>query len=153
MQTTWADISPLDADTEKMLNSFLADPSVNKHNSADEVAMNANAFNASGWPGSVHRSLSDNAPIFGLSPSVPMGVSPGLAGFYQDQSDPTKLSDPWSLPSDFTSVPSSASNLSNMYRTLSDAMPPSLSNDSAYTTSDAQSSHGDMLQPLATIPA
>ncbi|KAJ1023452.1 hypothetical protein NDA16_003069 [Ustilago loliicola] len=153
MQNNWADVSPLDADTEKMLNSFLADSANSDTCDGAKAANKSNNAFASAWPGSVQRSLSDNVPFFGLSPSGPMGVSPGLAGFYQDQSDPTKPSNAWSLPSDYAAtVPTPTSTISSMYRTLSDAMPHSLSNDGIYTASDAQSMQGDMIHPLGTIP-
>lgn len=143
MQSNWADMSPLDGDTEKMLNSFFNDSSANNSND-DSAGMNATNF-ANGWPGSVNRSLSDNA-IFGLSPSVPFGVSPGLANLYQDHADPSKPSNIWS------SVVPSSNNTPGMYSMLSDSMMPSLSNGSTRTPSDAPSMQGDMVHPLGTVP-
>ncbi|SPO27176.1 related to white collar 1 protein [Ustilago trichophora] len=150
MQFNWADVSPLDVDTEKRLNSLFTDPSATSYD--DSNTINSGAF-ANSWPGSVNRSLSDNASIFGLSPSAPLGVSPGLASFYHDQADPTKPSNAWSLPSDFAAaVPTPTSSLSSMYPMLSEGMPPSLSNGSTQTPSDAQSLQGDMVHPLGSIP-
>ncbi|SOV06062.1 related to white collar 1 protein [Ustilago sp. UG-2017a] len=154
MQTNWADVSTLDLDTEKMLNNFLAD-SANPHtrDGAINAAMQSNNNFAGAWPGHDQCSLSASAPFFGLSPSTAMGVSPDLAGFYQDQADLSKPSNSWSLPSDYApNVPTPTSTLSSMYCSLSDAMPPSLSNDGSYTASDAQSMQCDMVHPLGTIP-
>lgn len=150
MQSDWEDANIFDVDTERMLTSFFTDSS--SYSNSDANAMNTNSFVA-GWPGSVHRSLSGNASIFGLSPSVPMGVSPGLAGSFDDRSDPTKFNNAWSLPSDFAAaVPASTSNMSTVYPHLSEPMPPSLSHGSTLTPSDAQSLQGDMVHPLGTIP-
>lgn len=154
MQNNWADVSTLDADTEKMLNSFLNDSTnPETRDGAIAAAIKSNNSFSSPWPASVQRSLSDNAPLFGLSPSANMGISPGLAGFNQDQADPTKPSNAWSLPSEFgTGMSTPLSTISSIYRTLSHNMPPSFSNDSYQTASDAQSMHGDMVHPLGTVP-
>ncbi|SPO27521.1 related to white collar 1 protein [Ustilago trichophora] len=148
--SNWADVSPLDVDTEKMLNSLFTDSSHTAHDDANIIDSGASA---NGWPASVNRTLSDNLPFFGLSPSIPLGVSPGLASFYHDQADPTKPSNAWSLPSDFAAtLPTPTSSLSSMYPMLSDATPPSMSNGSTQTPSDAQSLQRDMAHPLGTIP-
>ena len=144
----WADVSPLDVDTEKMLNSFLTDNSPNSTDGSVNVNTNAFGGGGAGWPASINSSLSDQVPLFGLSPSVPLGVSPGFAGFYQD-GDAIKPNTAWSLASDdyAAAVPTPS-----VYSMLSEPMPPSLSNGSTRTPSDAPSLHGDMVYPLGTIP-
>ncbi len=146
MQSNWADVSP---ETEKMLNSLLTDPNTNMLDDANNIN-NANFIG--GWPSSVSRSLSDSAAFFGLSPSGPLGVSPGLANYFQDPAAPSSKADSvWSLPSDYSAaVP--PSHMSSMYSMLSDPMLPSLSNGSTQTPSDAQSLQNDMLYPLGTVP-
>lgn len=148
MHSNWADMSPLDGDTEKMLNSFLADLPSQAHDSSASHTQNS----APAWPGSVNRSLSDNAPFFGLSPSLPMGISPGLANFYHDANDPAKSDNTWSLSSEITGN-TADSSVSSMYNMASLSMPPNLSAGSADTPSDATSLRADMVHPLGTVPS
>ncbi|ETS59678.1 hypothetical protein PaG_06610 [Moesziomyces aphidis] len=148
MHSNWADMSPLDGDTEKMLNSFLADLPSQTHDTSASHTQNS----APAWPGSVHRSLSDNAPFFGLSPSLPLGISPGLANFYHDSNDPAKSDNTWSFPSEMTGDPA-GSSASSMYTMASLSMPPSLPTGSADTPSDATSLRADMVHPLGTVPS
>ncbi|SNX85608.1 related to white collar 1 protein [Melanopsichium pennsylvanicum] len=150
MQSNWADVSPLDADTDKILNSLLTDPYVNSSN--DDAGLNPSSF-AGGWPALVNRSLGDNNSFFGLSPSAPLGVSPGLASFY-DQGELTKAGTAWPSASDYTAgAPSAPSSMASTYLSYSDAMHPSLSQNSTQTPSDAHSLQSDMVHPLGTIPS
>ncbi|EST04682.1 PAS fold [Kalmanozyma brasiliensis GHG001] len=153
--SNWVDVNSFDADTEKMMNSFFADASaanMSNISNNDSGDLGSGAF-ASAWPGPVARTNSDSAPIFGISPSLPLGVSPGLASQYQMDSSKSS-NNAWSLPSDFTAtLPSGPPSLNGMYSMLSDSMPPSLSNASTFTPSDAQSLQSDMMHPLGTIPS
>ncbi|CBQ72592.1 related to white collar 1 protein [Sporisorium reilianum SRZ2] len=144
-QNNWADVSPLDVETEKMIDSLLAS-SAASNNSADE------SIDLAAWPGSASRSLSDSASIFGLSPSLPLGVSPGVASQYPSES--SKAAPAWPLHSDFAAaVPSSDAsyNVNSVYPAFSDNMLPNLSNGSTTTPSDAQSLQNDMVHPLGTV--
>ncbi|TKY87816.1 hypothetical protein EX895_003397 [Sporisorium graminicola] len=157
-QNNWAAVNSFDIETERMIDSLLADSAASNAASSDnyiagdETMQLGSAGCVPTWPGSVSRSLSDNASIFGLSPSLPLGVSPGVSSQYQSES--SKSGSAWPLHSDFGAAePFSAANFdNNMYSAFSDSMLPSLSNGSTLTPSDAQSLQNDVAQPLGTIP-
>lgn len=149
MQSDWSDLNPLDADSEKMIRSLSTTNASNAfdYRTSTDNAMDSGAF-ASAWPGSVSHLLSGNVSNSGLSPSLPLGVSPSIAS--QFQTDFTKSADGWSLPSDLSAaVPSS--NYDAMYSSFTDGVMPSLSNGSTLTPSDAQSLQSDMVHPLGTV--
>ncbi|CDR98693.1 hypothetical protein [Sporisorium scitamineum] len=147
-QSNWIDdVNHLDVDTEKMIDSLLAHSSASNasnYNSTDEsIDFNSTSF-APAWPGPVSHSLSDNASIFGLSPSIPLGVSPSVA---------SQSTNAWPLHFDFAAPESSSqASFNSSYPSYSDSVLPSPSNATSLTVPDAHSLQSDMVHPLGTIP-